>query len=53
MSFLFFVFFSRDRLLVAHGKLDENVHFQHTERLLASLSRHCKPIHLQVGEIAI
>jgi len=38
----------RDRLLVAHGKLDENVHFQHTERLLASLSRHCKPIHLQV-----
>ena len=41
-------FFSRDRLLVAHGKLDENVHFQHTENLLVSLSRHCKPIHLQV-----
>ena len=47
------LFFSRDRLLVAHGKLDENVHFQHTENLLVSLSRHCKPIHLQVNFILI
>ena len=38
---------------MAHGKLDENVHFQHTENLLVSLSRHCKPIHLQVNFILI
>ena len=38
----------RDRLLVAHGKLDDNVHFQHTERLRAALDRHHKPFRLQV-----
>ena len=37
-----------DRLLVAHGKLDDNVHFQHTEKLLAALNRHHKPFRLQV-----
>jgi len=40
----------RDRLLVAHGKLDDNVHFQHTERLRAALDRHHKPFRLQVYE---
>ena len=45
---LSFFNFRRDRLLVAHGKLDDNVHFQHTERLRAALDRHHKPFRLQV-----
>lgn len=39
----------RDRLLVAHGKLDDNVHFQHTEKLLSALTQHQKPFRLQVS----
>jgi dipeptidyl-peptidase-4 len=33
----------RGKLLVAHGMLDENVHFRHTARLMQALSRARKP----------
>ncbi|ORX60503.1 hypothetical protein DM01DRAFT_1332653 [Hesseltinella vesiculosa] len=36
------------RLIVVHGLIDENVHFSHTEDLVALLDKHEKPYHLQV-----
>ncbi|KAF9935889.1 dipeptidylpeptidase [Modicella reniformis] len=37
-----------NRLLIAHGLIDENVHFKNTETLAAELIRHNKPHHVQV-----
>ncbi|KAF9431612.1 dipeptidylpeptidase [Entomortierella beljakovae] len=37
-----------NRLLVAHGLIDENVHFKNSESLIAELIRQNKPHHLQV-----
>ncbi|KAI8393595.1 uncharacterized protein BYT42DRAFT_609376 [Radiomyces spectabilis] len=36
------------RLLIAHGYIDENVHFRNTEELVAELLKHKKPHYLQV-----
>ncbi|KAG0175250.1 dipeptidylpeptidase [Apophysomyces sp. BC1015] len=37
-----------DRLLIAHGLIDDNVHFKHTESLTNKLSELKKPYYLQV-----
>ncbi|RUS25454.1 hypothetical protein BC938DRAFT_472155, partial [Jimgerdemannia flammicorona] len=37
-----------NRLLIAHGLIDENVHFKNTETLVAALVKHNKPHHLQI-----
>lgn len=37
-----------NRLLVIHGLIDENVHFQHTSTLINALVKACKPYSLQV-----
>ncbi|XP_065336278.1 dipeptidyl peptidase 9 [Cloeon dipterum] len=37
-----------DRLLIIHGLLDENVHFQHTSMLINALVKAGKPYQLQV-----
>ncbi|KAG0244096.1 dipeptidylpeptidase [Mortierella sp. GBA43] len=37
-----------NRLLIAHGLIDENVHFKNTEALAAELIRHNKPHQVQV-----
>ncbi|KAJ9081164.1 hypothetical protein DSO57_1017529 [Entomophthora muscae] len=39
---------SENRLLIAHGMIDENVHFSHTEALVSALISANKPYHLQV-----
>lgn len=36
-----------DRLLIAHGLIDENVHFRHTEVLIKELIRAGKPHRVQ------
>ncbi|KAI9488724.1 Alpha/Beta hydrolase protein [Zychaea mexicana] len=36
------------RLLIAHGLIDENVHFTNTEMLVSKLVKHNKPHYLQV-----
>lgn len=36
-----------DRLLIAHGSIDENVHFKHTEELIKALIQHGKPHRVQ------
>ncbi|RKP05417.1 Alpha/Beta hydrolase protein [Thamnocephalis sphaerospora] len=36
-----------NRLLIVHGLMDENVHFTHSEKLVAALVRRDKPHHLQ------
>lgn len=36
------------RLLILHGLIDENVHFQHTAGLINSLIKAGKPYHLQI-----
>lgn len=46
----FFFHFSEDRLLIIHGLLDENVHFQHTSMLISALVKAGKPYQLQVGQ---
>ncbi|CAG8609132.1 5158_t:CDS:10 [Paraglomus occultum] len=38
---------SENRLLIAHGQIDENVHFEHSERLVAALVKYNKPHVLQ------
>ncbi|CAG8740717.1 17728_t:CDS:2, partial [Acaulospora morrowiae] len=35
------------RLLIAHGKIDENVHFKNSELLVSALEKHKKPHKLQ------
>ena len=43
------MYISREnRLLIVHGLIDENVHFQHTSVLVNGLVRACKPHQLQV-----
>jgi dipeptidyl aminopeptidase/acylaminoacyl peptidase len=42
------VVISDHRLLIAHGMMDENVHFKNTELLVAQLVKHKKPHYLQV-----
>ncbi|ESO90963.1 hypothetical protein LOTGIDRAFT_217498 [Lottia gigantea] len=37
-----------NRLLIIHGLIDENVHFHHSNYLINSLVKHCKPYQLQV-----
>ncbi|KAL3885529.1 hypothetical protein ACJMK2_025581 [Sinanodonta woodiana] len=37
-----------NRLLIIHGLIDENVHFQHTSALINALVKACKPYQLQV-----
>lgn len=37
-----------NRLLIVHGLIDENVHFQHTSVLVNGLVKACKPHQLQV-----
>ncbi|XP_041356250.1 dipeptidyl peptidase 9-like [Gigantopelta aegis] len=37
-----------NHLLIIHGLIDENVHFQHTSCLINALVRACKPYQLQV-----
>ncbi|KAI0219176.1 hypothetical protein L0F63_002021 [Massospora cicadina] len=37
-----------NRLLIAHGMIDDNVHFSHTEALVSALISANKPYHLQV-----
>ncbi|KAG0296152.1 dipeptidylpeptidase [Dissophora globulifera] len=39
---------SENRLLIAHGLIDENVHFKNTETLAADLIRHNKPHQVQI-----
>ncbi|KAG0253667.1 dipeptidylpeptidase [Actinomortierella ambigua] len=39
---------SENRLLIAHGLIDENVHFKNTETLSAELIRVNKPHHIQL-----
>ncbi|KAG0229424.1 dipeptidylpeptidase [Actinomortierella wolfii] len=39
---------SENRLLIAHGLIDENVHFKNTETLSAELIRLNKPHHIQL-----
>ncbi|KAJ3217683.1 dipeptidylpeptidase [Clydaea vesicula] len=39
---------SENRLLIAHGLIDENVHFKNTELLVYELIQHGKPHQLQV-----
>ncbi|KAI8149797.1 hypothetical protein BJV82DRAFT_584686 [Fennellomyces sp. T-0311] len=39
---------SEHRLLIAHGLIDENVHFTNTEHLVSKLVKHNKPHYLQV-----
>ncbi|KAF9973304.1 dipeptidylpeptidase [Actinomortierella ambigua] len=39
---------SENRLLIAHGLIDENVHFKNTETLSAELIRANKPHHIQI-----
>jgi len=45
---LFLLSDSENRLLIAHGLIDENVHFKNTETLAAELIRHNKPHQIQV-----
>ena len=45
---LFDFLFRENRLLIVHGLIDENVHFQHTSVLVNGLVRACKPHQLQV-----
>ena len=42
-----------NRLLIVHGLIDENVHFQHTSVLVNGLVRACKPHQLQVRTLTI
>jgi dipeptidyl-peptidase 9 len=42
---------SANRLVVAHGLLDENVHFLHTARLVEALVRANKPYVLKVSNL--
>ncbi|KAK6184810.1 hypothetical protein SNE40_007192 [Patella caerulea] len=37
-----------NRLLIVHGLIDENVHFHHSNYLINTLVRYCKPYRLQV-----
>lgn len=37
-----------NRLLIVHGLIDENVHFQHTITLVSGLIKACKPYQLQI-----
>ena len=37
-----------NRLLIIHGLMDENVHFEHTSSLVDMLNSHCKPFNLHV-----
>lgn len=39
---------SGNRLLIAHGLIDENVHFKNTEALVTELVKHNKHHYLQV-----
>lgn len=39
---------SENRLLIAHGLIDENVHFRNTELLVSQLVKLKKPHYLQV-----
>ncbi|KAG0372045.1 dipeptidylpeptidase [Mortierella sp. AD032] len=39
---------SENRLLIAHGLIDENVHFKNTELLVADLIRNNKPHQIQI-----
>ncbi|KAG0314709.1 dipeptidylpeptidase, partial [Linnemannia gamsii] len=39
---------SENRLLIAHGLIDENVHFRNTELLVADLVRNNKPHQIQI-----
>lgn len=39
---------NENRLLIAHGLIDENVHFKNTEMLVSQLVKHNKPHYLQV-----
>jgi hypothetical protein len=43
--------FRENRLLIVHGLIDENVHFQHSSILVNALVRACKPYRLQVSNI--
>ncbi|CAD5121295.1 DgyrCDS9824 [Dimorphilus gyrociliatus] len=37
-----------NRLLIFHGLMDDNVHFQHTVFLIEALNKHCKHYFLQI-----
>ncbi|GAA5798512.1 hypothetical protein HPULCUR_003916 [Helicostylum pulchrum] len=39
---------TENRLLIAHGLIDENVHYKNTELLVSQLTKHNKPHYLQV-----
>ncbi|KAG0369808.1 hypothetical protein BC939DRAFT_422044 [Gamsiella multidivaricata] len=39
---------AENRLLIAHGLIDENVHFKNTDTLAADLIRHNKPHQIQI-----
>lgn len=39
--------FSENRLLIAHGQIDENVHFKNSELLVSALVKQNKPHKLQ------
>ena len=39
---------TENRVLLVHGLMDENVHFRHTEALVAELIKHQKPYQLQM-----
>ena len=47
------IFFCRDnRLLLVHGLIDENVHFNHTNLLINNLINEGKPYNLQVSRLS-
>lgn len=47
-NLFFFLIYSEHRLLIAHGLIDENVHYINTEVLVEELDKHGKSYRLQV-----
>src|SRR5581483_1650382 len=45
--FIYLDLFSENRLLIAHGQIDENVHFKNSELLVSALVKQNKPHKLQ------
>lgn len=48
ITWVFFIDFRENRLLIIHGLIDENVHFSHTSKLIDAMAKEVKPYELQI-----